>query len=253
MRGLSWPSLELFNTRARKHTLANFRGADLQFVTPREDQSAAVHYETRIAETGKIATRKNWHDFFNAVQWLTFPKSKAMISEMHARLLGERGEAEVKSRSIPRDVLTLFDEGGVIVISTDQSLLDAMRAFRWKRLFVERRDDVIRDMRFFLYGHSVLEKMLEPFIGITAKALLLKTGDDFLKLTHAAQIHHIDAEAANWLAGAATFSTTRVLQPLPVLGIPGWDKRNESPSFYDNINYFRDGYLRDKSGAAKPA
>ncbi len=245
----AWPTLNELNLLATRRTLTNQGGLPICFVAPPDDESA--HYETRIADTGEIATRENWHDFFNAMQWLTFAKSKAMISAKHAALLALRGEAEAKARSIPRDVLTLFDEGGIVVASADESLLDCVRNFQWQTLFVERRADVIRDMRFFLCGHSVLEKMLDPFIGITAKALLLSVEHDFLALPMPAQVAHIDGRAAQWLESVESFTTTRVLHPLPILGIPGWDRRNEMATFYDDTHYFRVGYSRDRQGGKK--
>ncbi len=205
-----------------------------------------MHYEKRIAETGEIATRENWHDFFNAMQWLTFPKSKAVISEMHARLMAAQID-NVKVRSIPRDVLTLFDEGGVIVASADEALLNHIRHFEWKKLFVERRAEARKNIHFYLVGHSVLEKMLDPFIGVTAKALLLKVNDNFLALSHDAQLREIDSRAAAWLINESSLVSTRNLHPLPILGIPGWFAANESPSFYDDAHYFRSGYSRDRA------
>jgi hypothetical protein len=247
----AWPTLAELNCLAASRELTNHRGLPIRFVAPHDDEAA--HYETRIADTGEVATRENWHDFFNAMQWLTFPKSKAMLSAKHADLLARRGDAEAKSRSVPRDVLTLFDEGGVVVASADESLLDGVRNFDWQRLFVERRADVIRNMRFFLCGHSVLEKMLDPFIGITAKALLLKVENDFRELPVPAQVRYVDARAAHWLGEVESFASTRVLHPLPILGIPGWDGRNAVATFYDNSHYFRPGYSRDKLGGKKPA
>jgi Protein of unknown function (DUF3025) len=253
--GDTWPELAALNARSQHRSLANYRGHSIRFVAPADDEFASMHYEKRIAETGEIVTRENWHDFFNAMQWLTFPKSKAAISEMHARLLAAQIDG-VKVRSIARDVLTLFDEGGVIVASADESLLTHIRNFEWKKLFVERRDEVKKNMKFYLAGHSVLEKMLDPFVGVTAKALLLKVDDNFFSQSHDAQLREIDLRAAEWLTSAQSLASTRNLHPLPILGIPGWFAANELPSFYDDAHYFRSGYSRDRTkstGEDEPA
>jgi Protein of unknown function (DUF3025) len=244
--GEAWPTLAALNARSQRHELFNHRGQAIRFVAPVDDESASMHYEKRIAETGEIATRENWHDFFNAMQWLTFPKSKAAISEMHTRLMVAQIDG-AKMRSIPRDVLTLFDEGGMIVASADESLLDHIRHFEWKKLFVERRDEIKKNINFYLAGHSVLEKMLDPFIGVTAKALLLKVDDNFFTQSHDAQLREIDSRAAVWLMNRSSLASTRNLNPLPILGIPGWFAVNESPSFYDDAHYFRSGYSRDRA------
>lgn len=236
-----WPSLDALNIQTNALRLANHRGQPIKFVAPADSESTLMHYEKRIAETGEIATRENWHDFFNAMQWLTFPKSKAAISEMHARLLASPVEGTNNMRSIPRDVLTLFDEGGVIVSSADESWLDHIRNFEWKKLFVERRVDLGSGIKFYLAGHSVLEKMLNPFIGVTAKALLLKVDNNFSALSHETQLREIDSRAAEWLMNAESLASTHHLHPLPILGIPGWLAANESAGFYNNTHYFRAG------------
>jgi Protein of unknown function (DUF3025) len=242
----AWPTLAALNARSQRHQLVNHHGLPIRFVAPADGESISMHYEKRIAKTGEIATCENWHDFFNAMQWLTFPKSKAAISEMHTRLMAAQIDG-VKVRSIPRDVLTLFDEGGVIVASADESLLDHVRNFEWKKLFVERRAETKKNINFYLAGHSVLEKMLDPFVGVTAKALLLKVDDNLLALSHSEQLREIDSRAAEWLMSAQSLTSTRNLHPLPILGIPGWFAANESPSFYDDVHYFRAGYSRDRA------
>ena len=233
-----WPSLEALNAVAQSRDTRNSQGKPLRFVTA-DDNHSAMAYETRIAETGEIPTRQNFHDLFNALQWLAMPKTKACISESHVALLQAGGPQEAKSRSRERDVLTMFDESGVVVMSADQSLLDLIRSFQWKSLFVERRAEVMSKMRFVLVGHGLMEKSLNPFIGLTGKAMLLcaPATDD------------IDEAAAAWLREPENLQSSRNLAPLPLLGIPSWDVRNEQSAFYDNTDYFRPGYLRDHAAA----
>lgn len=242
----TWPGVGRLNECAEG--IKNFRGRPIRFVA-NETPTAATHYETRIAESGEIATRENWHDFFNAMSWLAFPDAKSAISEMHARLLSASGEKELRERSIPRDVLTLFDEGGIVVTSNDESLLEHIRRFEWKTLFVERRAEVLTGMRFFLFGHSMLEKALDPYVGVTAKAILFLVDGDFLTSNHAAQMRHIDVRTAMWLMDETNLSSSKNFAPLPWLGVPGWWKDNESPAFYDDAHYFRCGRMRDANAA----
>ena len=45
-------------------------------------------YEPRCYLTGEVQTRpENWHDLFNALVWLTFPKAKAAINARHYQVL----------------------------------------------------------------------------------------------------------------------------------------------------------------------
>jgi len=57
----------------------------------------------------------------------------------------------------------------------------------------------------------------------------------------AEQFAQDDARIASRLADPGSFSTTRELAPVPVLGVPGWCKDNERETYYDNLDYFRPG------------
>ncbi len=230
-----WPTLEQLNALVAAREVTNARGGAIRFVPPLAEALSAMHYEMQIADTGQVPTRDNWHDLFNALQWIAFPQLKSAINTQHARLLAAGGASEATARSIPRDVLTMFDESGVIVASTDASLLELLRSFQWRELFVARRAEVIANTRFVLVGHGLMEKSLEPFIGITAKAMLLHVD---------AKTTSLDRAASGWLLDSANLLDSQNLAPLPLLGIPGWDARNEIPAFYDNIDYFRPGRHR---------
>jgi hypothetical protein len=94
-------------------------------------------------------------------------------------------------------------------------------------------------MCFFVFGHAILEHALAPFKGVTAKALVIATAPDAPAL-----VDHLDAAAAAHFARPESLVSTRALQPLPVLGIPGWTAENEDPAFYDDAAVFRPGRAR---------
>ncbi len=227
----TWPELPALNALIEGH--ANIRNAPMRFVAPAGDASAA-NYERGIAISGEIPTRNNWHDLFNALAWASWPDAKAAISEMHLRHI--EANLDSAARGPVRDALTLLDESGAVVIG-DPPMLDAIRGFRWREVFVERRDDWGKRTSVLLFGHALMEQMLNPRIGLTAKCVLLEAETVF---------NNVDARLAAYLLNPANIRTPRDLHPLPVLGIPGWDARNESPDFYDNTDYFRPGRLRDQ-------
>jgi len=137
-----------------------------------------------IWENGEVETRPdNWHDFFNALVWLSFPQTKIAISAAHVRAMQAPGE----KRTNERDILTHFDECGVVVLSSQPELLDLLREFRWKELFVERRAEVVRSMRFVIFGHATYEQLLKPFRGLTAKAVLYPVSEHWLSMAMQAQ------------------------------------------------------------------
>ena len=216
----------------------NALGAAVRFVAPTDSTDP---YEIQIERSGEVPTRPgNWHDVFNALAWMTFPRTKAVLNRRHAEQIRLRGAAG--PRGTARDVLSLFDEGGVIVTSVDPSLLELLRTFEWQTLFWQRRGDVVHAMRFYVFGHAILEKALEPYKAVTAKALLLDVPADFLDRSHQEQLEEADSRSAEWFARSA-LDSTRSLSPLPVLGIPGWAD-NEHAAYYKDETVFRRGYSR---------
>lgn len=245
-----WPALADLN--ALVAGLENPRGAPLRFV-PAPQGASAMQYEMQIAATGQIPTReRHWHDFFNACAWLSFPTAKGILSERHAALLEARGAAEARARSVERDVLTLFDESGVVIACADPALADAIRGFRWRELFWERRAACIENLRCYLFGHAQLEKALDPHVGMTARAIIVPVGGVFLAASREAQLATLDHQVARWLDDPANLASTRRLHPFPVLGVPGWFDANADEAFYANTAYFRAG-RRPQGGAAEPA
>ena len=231
-----WPSHDDL-TRAA-HGLSTASGQPLRFVAPAEPGAGErAYYEAQSAQSGEVPTRAhNWHDLFNALAWIAFPRAKAAINAQHAAILAERGAVEAKRRGPERDALTLFDEGGIAVLSTDASLLALIVDFEWKALFWQRRAEVARAMRFVAFGHALFEKALEPHPGIVAKTVFLRVDelppDDALRA-------QADALLAAHFAMRARFASPRLMAPMPVLGVPGWHPDNARESFYDDRDHFR--------------
>jgi hypothetical protein len=214
-------SLEGLNALAERFRVRTQSGHPVRFVAP---GPADAYYEIRVFQTGCVATRPdNRHDLFNALAWLAFPKTKALINALHA----EEIPRENGRRGRKRDLLTLLDEGGAIVQCDDAELIALLRQARWKELFWERREHVQRSMRVCVLGHAVLEQAMKPWPGITCKALF------------AARDADPDAAACAWLAALAPDATPAALASLPVFGYPGWFAENERAAFYEDTRYFR--------------
>jgi hypothetical protein len=242
------PSLADLNALARERGARTGGGAPLAFVPP--DPSGTgfdAQYEVRVFRTGEVPTRtEGWHDLFNALAWLAFPRTKAVLNRIHHDELVRRPASG--ARGTARDVVTLFDEGGVIVGCAEPSLARLVEGFRWKELFWARRADAIAMMRFFVFGHAILERALAPYKGVTAKALVLEVAPEALALSSAALADLLDGRAADHFAQPGALASTRALHPLPVLGIPGWAPENGDPAFYDDAEVFRPG--RGRGAAA---
>jgi Protein of unknown function (DUF3025) len=220
-------------------------GMPLRFV-PQEQggRSFSAQYEPRCYLRGEVQTRENnWHDLFNALVWLTFPKAKAAINARHYQYLADARKNGTGKRCSGRDMLTLLDESGVLVVCADAELERLLRNFEWKELFWLRRNKVEALMEFCLFGHSLCEKALPPYIGITGHGLLLNVAEEYFSWSSARRLAYLDDRLAEYLAAQEHCQSTRELTPVPLLGVPGWAEGNACPDFYDNYGYFRRGRI----------
>lgn len=184
-----------------------------------------LHYETRIAQHGRIATRAdNWHDFLNALVWRRHASIKAALN---ARQVAEIARMGDKTRNRAQCALTHFDEGGVIVHVRDAALLALWDAHDWHGLFWRERD-AWRDGRIaaHVFGHALLEMALVPHTVITGKALAV-AGDA------------VEATVAAAIASGSALNDPQELRPLPISGIPGWHRDNAEEAFYREAPCFR--------------
>ena len=77
------------------------------------------------------------------------------------------------------------------------------------------------------------------------KALLFDVAPDLVEQPMEGQRAHADRIAALHLLDPRNMLRPRALQPLPVLGVPGWWPGAERESFYDDTDYFRPGRQSD--------
>lgn len=222
-----WPGLTQFNQLFKKNNL-KIRAVK-QSERPEKFED---HYESRIYLKGELQTRtENWHDLFNAMAWLRFPCIKHSLNKLHYTLSQTR---EIGSNRSPiENTITLFDECGLIIISDKKDLLDLIRNHQWKSLFLDHKNNFNKDIRCITFGHAMYEKALNPYIGMTAHAILIES-DTLLN----SDLKEIDKSVANmWTT--QQIKNTRDLQPVPILGIPGWYQNKQDEAFYDNTEYFR--------------
>ena len=218
LRGEAWPTIASLNALLPE-------GSGYRFCAQSADLLADnLHYEQRIAESGVIATREgNWHDLLNALVWLRYPDLKLALNR---RQMGEVARMGPKQRSRAQYALTQFDEGGVVVLLRDPSLLEAWDAHDWHQLFWTRRDAWSDgSIEVALIGHALLEQALTPSQLLVGKALLFQArGGEDIGQAFAACVGAIDA--------GRLLRDPQELRPLPLAGIPGWRPENADESFH---------------------
>jgi hypothetical protein len=245
-----FPSLDDCNALLAAHhpPITVRSGAALNFVAQQRGKLPfEAQYEPRCYIAGELQMRENnWHDLLNALVWLSFPRTKAALNARHYHALMEERASGNTRRGAVRDVNTLFDESGVIVAYADNEPAGLLRNFEWKELFWQRREQVRarssqQSMGFYIFGHGLYEKALQPYVGMTGQGLLLAVEPEFLSWTLTRQLLHLDSLLADHLATPEHCRSTRDLSPVPLLGVPGWAADNNRAEYYDNTAYFRPG------------
>lgn len=169
----------------------------------------------------------NWHDFFNAMVWCSFPRSKSALSEL--QLLDSAAARVRGTRTARQSRATHFDESGVVLISSELELLELVRAMRWKELFWENRERFCKRAQYLVFGHGALEAMLCPYVGLMGKALLI----------HAPLPSQLNAHELDGMLAAQIKRGPPALAPLPLLGLPGLHRGAEDSRFFEIASYFR--------------
>jgi len=227
----------------REPTVRVASGRALRIVAQaRKPAALEEQYEARLYLEGELQVRRDdWHDAFNVLAWLAYPRAKAALNARHYSALRAQHASGAPNRGPVQDALTLFDESGVVMISADGDLLQMVRDFRWKALFWDNRERLLARARFFLFGHALYEKMLRPFKGMTGRGILLDVDPALFAASQREQLAVVDEKVAALLSDPACLASTRELAVLPVLGVPGWHAGNEDGAYYDDTDYFRPG------------
>lgn len=235
--GDDWPSLDALNQRLRglAHPVS---GAALAFI--QQDQALfrdGLHYERRIHDHGRIATRAaSWHDLFGALAWIDWPRTKLALNRMQVADLAVQGRG---NRTRRQQSLTHVDEAGLMVAASDPALLAAIQAHDWSTLFLARRAAWGREIVVHVFGHALYELARTPHLTLAGKALLFRVDADLLAAPRAVQRTVLDAAAALALTDGRLAADPRDQPSLPLAGIPGWRLGNDDPSFIDGADCFR--------------
>jgi hypothetical protein len=199
----------------------------VHFVAPHalSAQESIEAYEAYIYRTRGVPTRDGLHDFFNGLCWLTFPQTKVRLNQLQAQQIARSGVHSVRGPT--RDGITVFDENAAFLQAPD-ALWSALEEKNWERLFSDLRP-LWAQSHLVLFGHALLEKLVQPRKGITAHVYRVT-----------AQDHSVQA-MDTWMAAelSAEKLARKPFAHLPILGVPGWWADNEESGFYDDAFVFR--------------
>ncbi len=215
-----------------------------------------LYYEQQIFLKRQIPTRLNhYHDFLGAWIWMLFPRTKMLFNHWHQEQIDRYG---LKNRSRLRDLITLFDESGLILLYRETSLITPLFDYDWKTFFLSQKEQWHKHLIPICFGHGLLEQWLAPHPNITAKALpILISSDqwpnlqnlsnqqnqwqisDFFKLDQLIYEHF----QQDLLKFAEIFDRNeklpyRTFSPLPMIGIPSYAE-NQDENFYENPKCFK--------------
>ena len=254
-----FPTPELLNQLTAQH-YEHWQGPAFKGQSQFSDDDKR-YYETIISEDKVVPTREgSWHDLFNALIWLQFPKTKSLLNELHIRDINEHG---VSPRTARRNRITHFDECGVVLaieepkhatqngvglerehdsrqhnVESLEAFLQSLAAHEWEQSFLTHRERWHSEVTPFIFGHANLEMMLNPFIGLTGKWLAVSVPGGFSKLDKWQQRLVLDNALVLRIEALNYFQSAPLLKPLPLLGVPLWHSQQDE-MFYQNKDYFR--------------
>lgn len=194
------------------------QAAPVRFVR-QTDLPAGMAYEAFIFDTHQVPTREGLHDFFNALCWMEFPRTKKRLNQLQAAQIAYLGISD--QRGAVRDAITLFDENAALLQAPD-ALWNALVAKDWHTVFHTHRD-VWQQSQLILFGHALIEKLVQPRKNITA------------------HVYRVEQLSDEWLAADLTAEklAQKPFAHLPILGVPNWWADNENPDFYADTGVFR--------------
>ncbi len=202
---------------------------------PQSALPSGVSYEAFIFEQHQIPTRDGLHDFFNGLCWLSFPKTKLSFNHIHHQQMAQLGTTQ---RGKVRDMLTVIDENGFLIECPDE-LWQALSNKQWIKAFIDLRA-LWQQSRVMVFGHALLEKLVNPYKAITAHAIRIPTQLlDTKKETGFNQqdLQRIDTYLAEYLSEKTLVHKPYI--PIQILGIPGWGNEEQNLAYYQDTSVFR--------------
>ncbi|MEN9825263.1 MAG: hypothetical protein RI953_1008 [Pseudomonadota bacterium] len=254
----AFPALEELSRIARCDAVSNVYsggGFPVSFVRQqrimrnrRAELGWRANYQLRIFLSGEVPTRPdNWHDFFNAWTWIYLPRLKAAINARHFHCMDENSEFPWRmsggNRNREQDMLTVFDEGGLVVVTDDDDIWKMISHRQWRELFLENGPNLHQRACFIPVGHALFECALIGHPRLHASCIRVRSNIKRFSFANETATRRslaaIDELAALEIARRELLMTPDDLHALPIWGIPGWHSRAGEEKFIADTAYFR--------------
>lgn len=180
---VDWPNVEDLNHIARSLE-SNFPWIFVkQHPVPRRAKSrgssSLTGYLQAVMDEGQIPVRENnLHDVLNAFSFMMFPQSKKALSYRH-RIESPEGLKPGQNRTRTQDLLTIFDEGGVVRLTNPKG--------------------ITRDL---IFGHAIYEHIING-LSLRAARLDFSVGDQIFGKPIQEVTRFADSLLAAWLSDPA--------------------------------------------------
>lgn len=177
-----WPTPAVYSDlvaqvcRDRELTIAPVRFAE-QTKKPRRAKRGPVAledlYDGSIALRGEVpCLPASYHDLFNVLIFAAFPLAKHALHARQFRALRERVEPGMtrlpEARTREQDALTVFDEGGSVVLVTPEFHTAWQQAKPWTPLTVTSEQ-----AQLWVFGHALLEHVFYGRFELRSCAVVL--------------------------------------------------------------------------------
>jgi len=202
-----------------------------------EPQQYDLPYEENVFKHQKVYTRLNsWHDFFNNITWTLWPRTKwAIVKAIFSQDLEQQ---KTKNRTSKQSFLAQFDECGMLIVTAISGLVHEIQQHNWVNLFFHQRAQHLL-LQPIVFGHGLMEKALDPYVGMTGKAMMIIVNPQYFHLSPAIRLKFLDSIVSHLLSSSHCPQSAKALQPFPMLGMPQWYQNNERKEFFDRTDYFR--------------
>ncbi len=159
----------------------------------RTEIDVASLYDGSIALSGEVlCLEESYHDLLNAIVFCAFPRSKRVLHRRQYRALSawleetgalSAGARLPGTRSREQDALTIFDEGGTLVLMTEAVLENLRETGQPLQVSAAGSPQVVP----LLFGHGLLEQLLKSPLAVRSSGYVLTVSSQVLlgQLPHA--------------------------------------------------------------------